>query len=90
MEFTELYRGFTRNRWKVLTDNGKYEVKIFKGENEIFSIFDTENNIEDALTNFMCERWFMSECLKSTDFNLNSKDYSITISGYVKKTEEFK
>lgn len=90
MKFTELYRGFTRNRWKVLTDNGKYEVKIFKGENEIFSIFDTENNIEDALTKFMCERWFMSECLKSAEFNLNSKDYSMTISGYVKKTEEFK
>lgn len=90
MKFTELYRAFTINRWKLITDNGKYEVKIFKGETEIFSIFDTENNIEDTITRFLCERWFISECLKTTKIDLNSKDYSLTISGYIKKTEEFK
>ena len=90
MKFTDLYRCFTKNRLRVLTDNGRYEVKIFHKGSEIFSIFDTENNIEDSLTRFMCERWFMTECLKSANFNLESDDYSLTISGYVKKTEEFK
>lgn len=90
MKFTDLYKCFTANRWKVLTDNGKYEVKIFHQGSEIFSIFDTENNIKDALTGFMCEKWFMAECLKSANFNLESNDYSLTISGYIKKTEEFK
>lgn len=90
MKFTDLYRCFTKNRLRVLTDNGRYDVKIFHKGSEIFSIFDTENNIEDALIRFMSERWFMTECLKSANFNLKSNDYSLTISGYVKKTEEFK
>ena len=90
MKFTDLYKSFTKNRWKVLTDNLRYEVKIFQKGSEIFSIFDTEDNITDALTRFMCEKWFMTECLKSANFNLESDDYSLTISGYIKKTEEFK
>lgn len=90
MKFTDLYKSFTKNRWKVLTDNSKYEVKIFHQGSEIFSIFDIEDNITDALTRFMCEKWFMAECLKSANFNLESDDYSLTISGYIKKTEEFK
>lgn len=90
MKFTDLYRCFTKNRWKVLTDNGKYEVKIFHQGSEIFSIFDTEDNIKDAITNFLCERWFMTECLETIKIDLKSDDYSLTISGYIKKTEEFK
>lgn len=91
MKFSEIYRCATTKINLLASDNGSYSISLIKGEHEIWSMTGSYDQIKNRLIDELSSRLFQSICLGLQDFaDLESDDYSVRITGFIRETKEFK